>query len=123
MGTRVEPGRVRPESRCIPSLIAREKHVIASTHLVQATGIRVAQASAPGSPALGYARLASTAVTECCRVRRQLAAFAASRGFTLSHVFVESDDTATSAFAALTEALRAGRPAPSSSRRYGTSHG
>jgi len=59
------------------------------------------------SKAFGYMRIehGSTA-KQSNMLRQEMAEFVAGKGLTLTEVFVETDDSASSAFAAMIEALR-----------------
>jgi DNA invertase Pin-like site-specific DNA recombinase len=62
----------------------------------------------PEPRAFGYMRIErGTTSEQSDNLRQEMAEFVASRGLTLSEVFVESDDSASSAFAALIDALHA----------------
>lgn len=57
-------------------------------------------------PAFGYMRIErGSSAEESERLRQQIADFVVSQGFLLGDVFVESEDSTSSAFAALIDAL------------------
>lgn len=62
------------------------------------------------SKAFGYMRIehGSTAAQSDI-LRQEMAKFVSGKGFMLTEVFVETDDSASSAFAAMIEALRASK--------------
>jgi citrate lyase beta subunit len=61
----------------------------------------------PQPRAFGYMRIErGTPAEQSNHLCQEMAAFVAGKGLTLSEVFVESDDSASSAFAALIDALR-----------------
>jgi hypothetical protein len=61
-----------------------------------------------GQVALGYMRaMSSSDPRQLDRLRQQMASFAADRGLELGEIFVESNDAANSAFAALMDAISA----------------
>lgn len=61
------------------------------------------------TPAYGYVRIGHGAPAEHARsLRRELISLASARGYEITEIFVESPDSAGSAYAALIEVLRAG---------------